>query len=80
MLVNTAQALAENNQMQMIVATVGSIAKAPIYWATFCVVSSMKRTVPDGAGQYRQFPNDLARYCVPRGWLHRKRRSRNGVW
>ena len=28
----------------VIVATIGSIAKAPIYWATFAALSSMKRT------------------------------------
>ena len=50
----------------MIVATIGSIAKnAHLLGNIRCVVIDEAHLVnPDGAGQYRQFLNDLARYCV----------------
>ena len=67
----------------VIVATIGSIAKsAHLLGNIRCVVIDEAHLVnPDGAGQYRQFLNDLARYCVFRvvGFTATPFRG-NGVW
>lgn len=67
----------------VIVATIGSIAKnAHLLGNIRCVVIDECHLVsPDGAGQYRQFLNDLARYCVFRvvGFTATPFRG-NGVW
>lgn len=67
----------------VIVATIGSIAKnAHLLGNIRCVVIDEAHMVnPDGAGQYRQFMNDLARYCVFRvvGFTATPFRG-NGVW
>ena len=67
----------------VIVATIGSIAKsAHLLGNIRCVVIDEAHLVnPDGAGQYRQFMNDLARYCVFRvvGFTATPFRG-NGVW
>ena len=67
----------------VIVATIGSIAKsAHLLGNIRCVVIDEAHMVnPDGAGQYRQFLNDLARYCVFRvvGFTATPFRG-NGVW
>lgn len=67
----------------VIVATIGSIAKnAHLLGNIRCVViDECHLANPDGAGQYRQFLNDLARYSVFRvvGFTATPFRG-NGVW
>lgn len=67
----------------VIVATIGSIAKsAHLLGNIRCVIIDEAHLVnPDGAGQYRQFLADLARYCVFRvvGFTATPFRG-NGVW
>ncbi len=67
----------------VIVATIGSIARnAHLLGNIRCVIIDEAHLVnPDGAGQYRQFLADLARYCVFRvvGFTATPFRG-NGVW
>jgi len=67
----------------VIVATIGSIARnAHLLGNIRCVMIDECHLVnPDGAGQYRQFLNDLAKYCVFRvvGLTATPFRG-NGVW
>lgn len=53
----------------------------PSYFANGVLVHNCHLVNPDGAGQYRQFLNDLARYCVFRvvGFTATPFRG-NGVW
>lgn len=67
----------------VIVATIGSIAKSSHVLGNIkCVIIDECHLVnPDGAGQYRQFLNDLAKYCAFRvvGLTATPFRG-NGVW